>query len=124
MSENKYLFDVEAFYRTLDGHRTEQGMNWKEVAVVAKVNTSTLSRMASGSKPDADSLASLAAWAGINPADFSSHRSVSKSGTSNTLVRIASTLREDPNLTEPSRIALEEMIKAAYAKLAETRKST
>jgi transposase len=80
--------------------------------------------MAGGKKPDADSLASLAAWAGLNPADYSGQKSVVKSGTSNTLVRIASTLREDPNLTEPSRVALEEMIKAAYANLAETRKST
>lgn len=109
-------FDVTAFYRTLDSVRAERGLTWKELAALLVIHASTFSRMARGHKPDADSLAAMSAWAGLNPADFVPQ--ASRTQTRSTLATIASCLREDPNLTAEGATAMEQMIRAAYLGLA------
>jgi transcriptional regulator with XRE-family HTH domain len=108
-------FDVVRFYRALDGARQSQGINWKEVAQAAKVHASTLSRMAAGRRPDANSLALLAAWSGLNPADFVPGF---RPAAVNALAQISAFVHADPQLSPEAAIAMDEMIKATYVRLA------
>jgi len=110
-------FDVAGFYRTLDGVRVERGMTWKDLGALLSVHASTFSRMARGQKPEADALATMSAWAGLNPADFVP-KAKKNARLPSTLAAIASCLREDPNLTEEGVTAMEQMIRAAYFGLA------
>jgi transcriptional regulator with XRE-family HTH domain len=95
-------------------------MNWKDVAEAAQVHASTLSRMASGRRPDADGLALLAAWSGLNPADFVPGV---RPATVDTLAQISCFVHGDPKLSPESAIALDEMIKATYTRLAKPQRS-
>lgn len=109
-------FDVKSFYRAVDAAREEKGLTWKQLGAALSVHASTFSRMARGQKPDADSLAAMSAWAGLNPADFVPN--ARKRTNPSTLAAIATHLREDPNLTDEGVIAMEQMIRAAYFGLA------
>lgn len=116
MSESYGEFDFAGYYRALDGVRVSRGMNWKQVSEATEVGQSTLARMSKGKRPDADALAALSAWAGLNPAEFvpsvgqaSEHR--------DTLADIYCCLRRDPNLSPEAAEALDEMIKATYERL-------
>ena len=110
-------FDLEAFYGALDATRHGRGLNWKQVGQETGVSASTLSRMPQGKRPDADALTALAAWAGLNPAEF-----ITNFGSlpqPEPLAVIAQTLRRDPNLSDEAADALDEMIKVAYRQLAQ-----
>lgn len=120
MTDLEATFDVTSFYLSLDGARRARSMNWKEVAEAAKVHPSTLSRMASGRRPDADSLALLAAWSGLNPADFVPGI---RRGSADTLAQISSFVHGDPQLSPEAAVALDEMIKATYVRLAKPKPS-
>lgn len=109
-------FDFDGYYRALDGARVGRGMNWKQVSEATKVSQSTLARMGKGKRPDADALAALSAWAGLNPADFVPNAG-RPSYQPDTLAEIYSCLRRDPNLTTEATAALDEMIKATYERL-------
>jgi len=116
MTELLGEFDFIGYYRTLDGVRVSRGMNWKQVSEATSVSQSTLARMGKGKRPDADALAALSAWAGLNPADFVPNigRSINQQ---NTLAEIYSCLRRDPHLSAEATVALDEIIKATYERL-------
>ena len=101
-----------AFYDALDSTREARKLNWKQVATATSVGASTLTRMAQGRRPDADSLASLAAWSGLNPANFVEMSD--KASHAEPLAMISTYLKSDPNLSAEGAIALEAMLKAAY----------
>jgi transcriptional regulator with XRE-family HTH domain len=105
-------FDVKGFYRAIDGVREERGLNWKELGAVLELHASTFSRMARGQKPDADSLAAMSAWADLNPASFVP--GIQRASRPATLASIATSLREDPALSEEAVRTMEQMIQAAY----------
>jgi len=63
-------FDFEKFYQAVNAKRTARAASWRQVAREIGVGKSTLARMAQNKRPDADGLAALSCWAGINPADF------------------------------------------------------
>ena len=109
-------FDFAGYQRALDGVRVGRGMNWKQVSEATNVGQSTLARMSKGKRPDADALAALSAWAGLNPADFVPNVGRS-SDHQDTLAEIYSCLRRDPNLSAEATTALDEMIKATYERL-------
>jgi len=109
-------FDFEGFYRALDATRGSRGLTWKQVAEATSVHASTLARMAQGKRPDADGLASLSAWSGINPAEFVS-TATRRRRSSESLARISQLLREDQKLSPEGARALEEIVRAAYAQL-------
>ena len=115
MSDLEPTFDVSRFYAALEGARLARNLSWKELAEGAQVHPSTLSRMASGRRPDADSLALLAAWSGLNPADFVPGI---RPGAVDALAQISSFVHGDPQLSPEAAIALDEMIKATYVRLA------
>ena len=116
MTDNSPYFDGMAFYQVIDAARTSKGMNWKDVAEGASVNASTLTRMSQGKRPDADSLAKLSRWAGVNPADYVRNSHI-PAPVSDPLVVISSCLNDDPNLSEENAKTLDRIIKAAYQSL-------
>jgi transcriptional regulator with XRE-family HTH domain len=105
-------FDGDAFYRALQNTVSARSMNWKQVAEETGVGASTLTRMAQGRKPDAASMAALSAWAGLNPSDFV--RARYKSSRPESMARISTLLRTDPNLDSQAAEAIEAIVKAAY----------
>lgn len=113
MAAIRGLFDGESFYRALDNIRIKKDINWKQVASGSKVSASTLTRLAQGKNPDADSLAMLSAWSGLNPADFVTDNEV-RLGNAGGLNQILTYLRADPNLSKDSIRALDEIITTAY----------
>jgi transcriptional regulator with XRE-family HTH domain len=118
MTEIKKEFDAFGFFRALEGAIIARQVNWKQVSEATGVSTSTLSRMKTGRQPDAASLATLSAWSGVNPADFV--RTDCKSKSPETLALISQFISNDPNLSRDGAAVLDEMVKAAYQRLAAT----
>ena len=119
MSDSDTFFDSDGFYKALESTVVARKVKWKDVSEQTGVSTSTLSRMAQGRGPDAASQAKLAAWAELNPADFTNIRPP-RSGPE-PLARLTSQLRRDPKLTREAADALEEVIKATYERLTRER---
>lgn len=107
-------FNAEAFYKALDLQRASLGVTWKDVSARAGVSASTLTRMKQGKRPDVDSMAALAAWAGL---DLDDYVVGDDRGTAESLPRISALLRADPNLSATSVTAIEEMLRATYEAL-------
>ena len=112
MSENERSFDGEAFYRALVATVDAREITWKQASLETGVSATTLTRMATGRKPDASSLAILATWAGLNLSDFVTLASKPTKGEP--LALATAQLRSDPHLSDGSKDALEQMMKAAY----------
>jgi transcriptional regulator with XRE-family HTH domain len=110
-------FDFRGFYRAVDLTREARRMSWKEVAEETGVGASTLARMAKDRRPDADGLASLAAWASLNPGEFVKRLGHISRPTSEPLARISKLLRDDQRLSATSADTLEQILRAAYAQL-------
>jgi transcriptional regulator with XRE-family HTH domain len=112
----KGTFDASAFFSALDAQRMARRLTWKDVAAQSGVSASTLTRMAQGRRPDVDSLAALATWSGLIADDFIRANETEKNQPE-PLAMISTHLRADKNLSEEGAIALEEVIKATYARL-------
>lgn len=108
-------FDFEAFYGALNATREARHLTWKQVGDAAGVGASTLARMGQNRRPDADGLASLSAWAGLNPADFV--RLAPKSLGPEPLAQISRALRQDSRLSPEDAAAIEDIVRAAYSRL-------
>jgi transcriptional regulator with XRE-family HTH domain len=115
VADKDSVFDFEGFYKALDATRESRNLNWKQVAREADVGASTLARMSQNRRPDADGLASLAAWSGLNPGDFVLYGA--KMPAPEPLAQISQALRNDPNLERQDAEALEDIVRAAYARL-------
>lgn len=116
-TENKG-FDGDAFYRALESTVTARSKTWKQVAAETGISASTLARMAQGRRPDAASLAALSAWAGLNPSDFV--HAPYKLPQPESMTRISTLLRTDPNLDPQAAEAVEAIVRAAYERLRKT----
>jgi transcriptional regulator with XRE-family HTH domain len=114
-------FDVAALHSALDSERLARNLNWKDIAAESGVSASTLTRLSQGKRPDVDSLAALTRWLGL-PADQFMGTRVRAFGAASPLTQISTIIREDPNLNTDAAAALEEMIKATYARLRKTKK--
>jgi len=110
-------FDVAALHAALDSQRRSRRLTWKDVADESGVSASTLTRLSQGRQPDVNSLAALTAWLGISADDFMRSKQVERFGAPAPLARISSIIHQDPNLNPEGVAALEEMIKATYARL-------
>jgi hypothetical protein len=115
VADKEPVFDFEGFYKALDATRESRNLNWKQVGEEAAVGASTLARMAQNRRPDADGLASLSAWSGLNPGDFVLY--AARSSAPEPLAQISQALRNDPNLERQDAEALEDIVRAAYARL-------
>jgi transcriptional regulator with XRE-family HTH domain len=63
-------FEFERFYQAVNATRRQRSASWRQVAREIGIGKSTLARMSQNRRPDADGLAALSYWAGLNPADF------------------------------------------------------
>jgi len=109
-------FDVSALYSALDSERIARNLNWKEVSAKSGVSASTLTRLSQGRRPDVDSLAALTRWLRI-PADHFMTPRPQTCGASSPLTQISTIIRDDPDLNPDAATALEELVKATYARL-------
>jgi transcriptional regulator with XRE-family HTH domain len=116
------LFDVSALYAALDSERIARHLTWKDVSAASGVSASTLSRLSQGKRPDVDSLAALTAWLQMSADRFMGQRAMAF-GSGSPLTQISSILRDDPDLNDDAAAALDEMIKATYARLRATKKA-
>lgn len=107
------FFDFSSYFKSLTSTVTSRGVNWKTVSNETGVSQTTLSRMAHGRQPDAESLAKLSAWAGLNPVDFVN----GARRAPEPLALLGKLIREDPNLDSQSAEALEAIIETAYKQL-------
>jgi transcriptional regulator with XRE-family HTH domain len=114
-------FDVPALHAALETERIARRLAWKDVAGQSGVSASTLSRLAQGKRPDVDSLAALTRWLGM-PADRFMGAPTRAFGSASPLTQISAIIREDPNLNSDAALALEEVIKATYARLRRIKK--
>lgn len=108
------LFDSEAFYSALNAVRLSRQKSWKDVALEAGVNASTLSRMGQGSKPDVDGLAALLKWSHLKAEMFIPG---SASKEAEPIARITALLRADPRLSKQNAKLIEDIVVSTYNKL-------
>ena len=115
-------FDVSALHGALDAERIARHLTWKDVSAGSGVSASTLTRLSQGKRPDVDSLAALTGWLGMSADRFMGQRATAF-GNGSPLTQISTILRDDPDLNDDAAAALEEMIKATYARLRRTKKA-
>jgi transcriptional regulator with XRE-family HTH domain len=109
-------WDAPAFYAALDAQRISKGITWKQVAAESGVAASTLTRMAQGRRPDVDSLAALVAWSGLKQEEFIRSGQASLP-TPEPLAMISTLLRADKHLSAEAATALDELVRATYARM-------
>ncbi len=63
-------FDFASFFKALAATVASRSASWKTVSQATGVSQTTLSRMARGRQPDAESLTALSAWSGLDPVEF------------------------------------------------------
>jgi transcriptional regulator with XRE-family HTH domain len=110
-------FDSDAFYAALNATRLSRQKTWKDVALEAEVNASTLSRIGQGSKPDVNGLASLLAWSNLKAEMFIRDAS---DEASEPIAKITALLRADPNLSPVNAKIIEDIVLNTYSKLRST----
>lgn len=112
MADTDKGFDAEGFYGALSATVRARDVNWKRVSQETGVSPTTLTRMAQGRKPDAASLAVLAAWSGLDIKNFVEMGD--RAEKPEALAMAMTYFRADPNLDENARRALEAVITSAY----------
>ena len=110
----KAVFENEAFCAALNSQRLAKLMTWKQVAEESGVSASTLTRLTQGKRPDVDGLAALLKWSGLKAEDF---LGPGQGNRAETLAQMTALLRADPKLNEPSKLALEVVLRATYERL-------
>ena len=110
-------FDVNALHAAMDSERRTRRLTWKDVAAQSGVSASTLTRLSQGRQPDVNSLASLTAWLKISADHFMRAEAIDQFGSASPLAQISSIIHRDPNLNTEGAVALEELIRATYARL-------
>ena len=109
-------FNSEAFFSALNATRLARRLTWKEVASQSGVQASTFSRMSDGKNPDANGLAALLAWSGLDVDDFILR---AEGGRASGLAQAVAHLRADPNLDNKESEILVSILNAAYNTLKE-----
>ena len=112
-------FDGGAFFAALDAERQARHCTWKQVAEECGISASTLSRMSQGKHPDANGLAALAAWSGLEVDRFV--KSAVTKQEPEPMAVISSCLHADPRLSEEAAVAIDQMVRAAYRSMASQR---
>ena len=110
-------FDVAALHAAMDSHRRSRRLAWKDVAAESGVSASTLTRLSQGRQPDVNSLAALTGWLGMPAEHFMRTSRVEQFGAASPLAQISSIIHRDPNLNPEGSVALEELIRATYARI-------
>ena len=117
MEDRTNRFDVDALHAAMDSERRSRRLTWKEVAAESGVSASTLTRLSQGRQPDVNSLAAITTWLGMSADHFMRGRQVAQFGAASPLAQISSIIHSDPHLSPEGGAALEELIRATYARL-------
>ena len=117
MNERTNRFDVATLHAAMDSERRSRRITWKEVAAESGVSASTLTRLSQGRQPDVNSLAALTSWLGMSADHFMRSERVVQFGAASPLAQISSIIHRDPHLNPEGSVALEELIRATYARL-------
>ena len=117
MDNHTKRFDVAALHAAMDSERRSRRLTWKNVAVESGVSASTLTRLSQGRQPDVNSLAALTSWLGISADHFMRGARVEQFGAASPLAQISTLIHRDPHLSPEGSAALEELIRATYARL-------
>src|ERR1700680_928932 len=110
-------FDSVGFYKALLATVKQRGVTWKDVSRATGVSATTLTRMGQGRQPDAQGQAALAAWSGLNPADYVKLRDAEHKSRADTLAVISTVLRGDKTLSREEAEAIDVMVQSAYERL-------
>lgn len=110
-------FDVSALHAALDSERHARRLAWKDVAMESGVSASTLTRLSQGRQPDVNSFAVLVRWLGTSADHFIGNHVTEAFGSASPLAQISTIIHQDPNLNDDASTALEELVKATYARL-------
>ena len=110
-------FDVAALHAAMDSERQSRRLTWKDVAEQSGVSASTLTRLSQGRQPDVNSLAALTGWLGMSADHFMRGDQIQQFGAASPLAQISSIIHQDPHLSPEGGAALEELIRATYARL-------
>jgi len=110
------FFDWAAFASALKQERRSRSISWRRVALESGVSASTLSRLNQGGRPDAEGLASLALWSGLDLRIFvrPSRRAQERS---NTLSAISAALHLDPSLSPEHADTILALVRSVYHRL-------
>ena len=117
MDDRTNRFDVDALHAAMDSQRRSRRLTWKDVAAESGVSASTLTRLSQGRQPDVNSLAALTAWLGMSADHFMRAGHIAQFGAASPLAQISSIIHRDPHLNPEGSVALEELIRATYARL-------
>ena len=117
MDDRTSRFDVAALHAAIDSERRSRRLTWKDVAAESGVSASTLTRLSQGRQPDVNSLATLTSWLGMSADHFMRGERVVQFGAASPLAQISSIIHRDPHLSPEGSAALEELIRATYARL-------
>ena len=120
MKEKKngaYQFDVSVLHAAVDSERRARRLAWKDVAIESGISASTLTRLSQGRQPDVNSLAALVSWLGMSADHFMGNRPTDEFGSASPLAQISTIIHQDPNLNDDAATALEELVRATYARL-------
>ena len=117
MDDRTNRFDVAALHAAMDSERRSRRLAWKDVAEESGVSASTLTRLSQGRQPDVNSLAALTSWLGMSADHFMRGALVEQFGAASPLAQISTLIHRDPHLSPEGSAALEELIRATYARL-------
>lgn len=131
----KATIDIAAFYAALDRRRQEAGLSWRALGRELDIPASTFTRLSNGGGPDVDAFAVLIHWLRLPVAVFLSPRpdDVEDDEThaaeevvptpptppapATTVEAIASSLRQDANLSPEAIEAIDHLMRVAYQTL-------
>ncbi len=106
--------DVGALYGALDRQRISRNLTWRDMARSLDLSPSTFTRMAQGSRPDADALLTLVGWLGVPAETFATEGSQAASTEAEPVSSITSYLRASAKVSSEEAEALSNIIAAAY----------
>ncbi|WP_066374751.1 helix-turn-helix domain-containing protein [Herbidospora mongoliensis] len=105
--------NVKALHAALDAARTERDLSWRQLAKEIGVSASTISRMASGLKPDVTAFAAMTTWLRMPAESFYVDPMRTDDEEPELVASIAPLLRARRDLSENDVAYLEEVIAAA-----------
>lgn len=103
-------FDNEAFFSALNAERLSRKLTWKEVALQAGVQASTLTRMGDGKNPDVNGFTALLSWSGLKAEDFIP----SESADPQNFTKAVALLRAVPDLKKDHLDVLVNVLTSTY----------
>ncbi|WP_062356248.1 helix-turn-helix domain-containing protein [Herbidospora yilanensis] len=105
--------NVKALHAALDAARAEKDLSWRQLAKEIGVSASTISRMASGLKPDVTAFAAMTTWLRMPAESFYVDPMRTDDEEPELVASIGPLLRARRDLSENDVAYLEEVIAAA-----------